>query len=57
MGSISKNELLTALESYPDDAEVVMEITTKYDIKAGTSIAYINAIRYDETFNDIRLMN
>lgn len=57
MSSISKEELVAILKSYPDDAEVIMETTTKYDVKAGTSIAYINGIRYDENYNEIRLMN
>lgn len=57
MSSISKEELISCIENYPDDAEVIMEISTKYDVKAGTSIAYINGIMYDEIYNEIRLMN
>lgn len=57
MSSISKEELISCIENYPDDAEVIMEISTKYDVKAGTSIAYINGIMYDEIHNEIRLMN
>lgn len=57
MSSISVEELKMILEEYPDSAEVIMELRTKYDFKAGTSIAYINGVNYDKEHNEIRLMN
>lgn len=57
MSSISVGELKHILSKYPDDYEVIMEITTKYDIKAGTSIAFINGIKPDNESREIRLMN
>lgn len=34
MSSISVGELKYILSMYPDDYEVIMEITTKYDVEA-----------------------
>lgn len=41
----------------PEDYEIIMEITTGYDTKAGTSIAYINGVKREEELKEIRLMN
>lgn len=57
MSSISVGELKYILSMYPDDYEVIMEITTKYDVEAVTSIAFINGIKSDNEFREIRLMN
>lgn len=57
MSSISVGELRYILSRYPDDYKVIMEITTKYDVKAGTSIAFINGVKPDNEFREIRLMN
>lgn len=57
MSSISAGELKYFLSKYPDDYEVIMKITTKYDIEAGTSIAFINGIEVNDEFKEIRLMN
>lgn len=57
MSSISVGELKYILSMYPDDYEVIMEITTKYDIEAGTSIAFINGIEVNHETKEIRLMN
>lgn len=57
MSSISVGELKYILSMYPDDYEVIMEITTKYDVEAVTSIAFINGIKPDNEFREIRLMN
>ena len=57
MSSISAGELKYILSKYPDDYEVIMKITTKYDIEAGTSIAFINGVKPNNEFREIRLMN
>lgn len=61
MSSISVGELKSILNLYPDDVEVVMNIKHKYDIpkEAGIKgwISYINGVRYDKNFNEVRLMN
>lgn len=57
MGSISVGDLKALLECYPDDYEVIMETRTKYDIKAGTSIAYINGVARDDESREVKLMN
>ncbi len=57
MSSISVGELKYILSMYLDDYEVIMEITTKYDVEAVTSIAFINGIKPDNEFREIRLMN
>lgn len=61
MGSISKGELIAALESYPDDAEVIFNMHHNYPISEESGrrgwIAYINGIRYEEGINEIYLMN
>ena len=50
-------ELKDILENVPEDYEVIMEIRTGCDTKAGTSNAYINGVKRDEEFKKIRLMN
>lgn len=58
MSSISKAELIAALEPYPDDAEVIFEIRERDDEgDILRSIAYINGIRHNKDFNEIYLMN
>lgn len=57
MSNISVGELRYILSRYPDDYEVIMEITTKYDVEAGTSIAFINGVKPNNEFREIRLMN
>ena len=54
MSSILVSELKAILENVPEDYEVIMEIRTGCDTKAGTSIAYINGVRRDEEFKEIR---
>ena len=57
MSSISVGELKYILSRYPDDYEVIMEITTKYDVEAGTTISFINGIKVNHETKEIRLMN
>ena len=57
MSSLLVGELKDILENVPEDYEVIMEITTGCDTKAGTSIAYINGVKIDDDFKEIRLMN
>ena len=57
MSSISVGELRYILNRYPDDYKVIMKITTKYDVEAGTSIAFINGVKLNNEFREIRLMN
>lgn len=57
MSSILVGELKDILEDVPEDYEVIMEITTGCDTKAGTSIAYINGVKRDEEFKEIMIMN
>lgn len=57
MSSITKCELIAALENYPDDYEVIFEIHEKKDGKNITSLAYINGIRCEEFWHEIRLIN
>ena len=57
MSSILVGELKAILENVPEDYEVLMEITTGCDTKAGTSIAYINGVKREEELKEIRLMN
>ena len=57
LSSILVGELKDILENVPEDYEVIMEITTGCDTKAGTSIAYINGVKRDDEFKEIRLMN
>ena len=57
MSSILVSELKAILDDLPEDYEVIMEITTGYDTKAGTSIAYINGVKRDDEFKEIRIMN
>ena len=57
MSSLLVGELKDILENVPEDYEVIMEIRTRCDMKAGTSIAYINGVKRDDDFKEIRLMN
>lgn len=57
MSSLLVGELKDILENIPEDYEVIMEIRTGCDTKAGTSIAYINGVKIDDDFKEIRLMN
>ena len=57
MSSLLVGELKDILENVPEDYEVIMEIRTGCDTKAGTSIAYINGVKRDDDFKEIRLMN
>lgn len=57
MSSLLVGELKDILENVPEDYEVIMEIRTRCDTKAGTSIAYINGVKRDDEFKEIRLMN
>ena len=57
MSSLFVGELKDILENVPEDYEVIMEITTGCDTKAGTSIAYINGVKREEELKEIRLMN
>lgn len=57
LSSILVSELKAILEDVPEDYEVIMEITTGCDTKAGTRIEYINGVKRDDEFKEIRLMN
>lgn len=61
MSSICVSDLKAILESYPDNAEVIMNIRHKYSISKEEGeqgwISYINAIKYDELMNEVRFMN
>lgn len=57
MSSLLVGELKDILENVPEDYEVIMEIRTGCDTKAGTSIAYINGVKREEELKEIRLMN
>lgn len=57
MSSLLVGELKDILENVLEDYEVIMEIRTGCDTKAGTSIAYINGVKRDDDFEEIRLMN
>ena len=57
MSSLLVGELKDILENVPEDYEVIMEIRTGCDMKAGTSIAYINGVKRDDEFKEIKLMN
>lgn len=61
MSSILVGELKSILENYPDDYEVVMNIKHKYPISKKEDLrdwyAYINGVKADDDFQEIRLMN
>lgn len=61
MSSISVGELKSILENYPDDYEVVMNIKHKYSISKEEGLrgwcAYINEVKVDNDFREVRLMN
>lgn len=50
---MTNQELIFILQSYPLDAEVLFEINDYHK----TSIAFINGIKFERDFNEIRLMN
>ena len=53
MSSILVGELKTILDGYPDDYEVIMEISQKHTV----GIAYINGVEKNDTVREVRLMN
>ena len=61
MSSISVGELKSILENYPDDYEVVTNIKHKYPTSKESGrrgwYAYINCVKVDDDFREIRLMN
>ena len=61
MSSISVGELKVILNRYPDDYEVVMNIKHKYPISKEEGLigwyAYINGVKADDDFREIRLVN
>ena len=61
MSSISVGELKSILENYPDYYEVVMNVKHKYPISKEEGLrgwcAYINGVKADDDFREIRLMN
>jgi hypothetical protein len=61
MSSISVGELKVILNTYPDDYEVVMNIKHKYPISKEEGLigwyAYINGVKADDDFREIRLVN
>lgn len=61
MSSISVGELKSILNTFPDDYEVIMNIKHKYPISKEEGVrgwcAYINGIKVDNDFREIKLMN
>ena len=61
MSSISVGELKVILNTYPDDYEVVMNIKHKYQISKEEGLigwyVYINGVKADDDFREIRLVN
>ena len=61
MSSISVGDLKAILDTCPDDYEVVMNIKHKYTISKKEGLrgwrAYINGVKADDDFREIRLMN
>ena len=61
MSSISVGGLKAIVDTCPDDYEVVMNIKHKYPISKESGLrgwrAYINGIKADDDFREIRLMN
>lgn len=61
VSSISVGDLKSILENYPDNYEVVMNIKHKYPISKEEDLrgwyAYINGVKADDDFREIRLMN
>lgn len=53
MSSISVGDLKAILNGYPEDYEVIMEISQKHTVK----IAYINGVEKNDTVREVRLMN
>ena len=61
ISSISVGELKSILNTFPDDYEVIMNIKHKYPISKKEGVrgwcAYINGIKVDNDFREIKLMN
>lgn len=61
MSNISVGDLKSILENYPDDYEVVMNIKHEYPISKEESLrdwcVYINGVKADDDFREIRLIN
>lgn len=61
MSSISVGDLKFIIENYPDDYEVVMNIKHKYPISKEEGLRgwydYINSVKVNDNFREIRLMN
>lgn len=61
MSSISVGDLKSILENYPDDYEIVMNIKHKYPISKESGLrgwcAYINGVKVDDAFREVKLMN
>lgn len=53
MSSISVGDLKAILDGYPEDYEVIMEISQKHTV----GIAYINGVEKNDTVREVRLMN
>lgn len=57
MSSISVGELKYCLEEYPDDYEVIMNWKWKENGDSKEAIAYINGIKLDNDYREVRLLN
>lgn len=61
MSSISVGDLKAILDIYPYDYEVVINIKHKYPISKEEGVrgwcAYINGVKVDNDFREVRLMN
>lgn len=63
MSSISVSELISHLQSYPDDYEVIMDWKwkeynqAKDEVEQKHSIAFINGIERNDGYREVRLMN
>ena len=61
MSSITVRELITCLEQYPDNYEVIMSWYWKEkengETKQKHSIAMINGVDSDDDYKEVRLLN
>lgn len=61
MSSISVGDLKSILENYLHDYEIVVNIKNKYPISKEEGLrgwdAYINGVKVDNDFREVRLMN
>jgi len=61
MSSISVGDLKSILENYLHDYEIVVNIKHKYPISKEEGLrgwdAYINGVKVDNDFREVRLMN